>query len=325
VGRRSLGWGLVALAWAVACGTLDASEEGLPHDGGDAGPDALDASVDASDAADATELDAAALCDPQTPFEAPVFVPGLAGGGVDYAASLSPDELRIVFARGTTGVGDAHLYEASRTTPGDAFDTPKKIDGVVVAGVASEQFPTLSRDFGTMYFTQYAVAGYSLARSHRGLDGGFGSPTKTPVPLAVGNASHAHLARHANELWFAAGGGTFDIYRADLLADGGLDVATKFAEIQTPDGELTPVLDETGLVLYWGSNRPDSFAKGSTDIWVATRSSTGDAFTNQRAVPEVNSASIDWPVWLSPDRCRLYLYSYRGNISRLYVASRSIP
>ncbi|MBN9160076.1 MAG: hypothetical protein BGO98_28275 [Myxococcales bacterium 68-20] len=72
--------------------------------------------------------------------------------------------------------------------------------------------------------------------------------------------------------------------------------------------------------IYWSR-----IASGAYDIFVATRMSTSEPFSNVRPVGELNTnGGLEFPSWLSPDGCRLY-YAFvqpDGNESDIFVASK---
>jgi hypothetical protein len=70
---------------------------------------------------------------------------------------------------------------------------------------------------------------------------------------------------------------------------------------------------------------PTKAVRCTQDIWIARRASVNDPFGAPANVSELNTANNDQPGWLSPDGCRLYLYSDRtGGVggTDLYIAER---
>jgi WD40-like Beta Propeller Repeat len=71
------------------------------------------------------------------------------------------------------------------------------------------------------------------------------------------------------------------------------EVAGNHADLNTAYLDGCPIQSPNGLSLYMASNRPGG--KGGLDIWVATRSSTGDPWGAPENLPEpVNSAADDF-------------------------------
>jgi hypothetical protein len=58
--------------------------------------------------------------------------------------------------------------------------------------------------------------------------------------------------------------------------------------------------------VYLGSNRPGSFGY---DIWRSQRSRVADRFPSPTLVTELQATGNQYPTWLSPDNCRLYIDS----------------
>ena len=77
------------------------------------------------------------------------------------------------------------------------------------------------------------------------------------------------------------------------------------------------------LTLYFSSRRSPSL--GRSDIWSVTRASTTAPFgaPTQELLQGINSAEDDLVSWISPDNCRLYFSSFRGNGNQLFVATRT--
>jgi hypothetical protein len=71
------------------------------------------------------------------------------------------------------------------------------------------------------------------------------------------------------------------------------EVAGNHADLNTPSLDGCPIQSPDGLSLFMASNRPGG--KGGLDIWVATRSSKGDAWGAPENLPEpINSAADDF-------------------------------
>lgn len=80
-----------------------------------------------------------------------------------------------------------------------------------------------------------------------------------------------------------------------------------------------PVLTEDELTMY-------ASATTATDpvphVYMATRSTTNDAFGAFTAIHELDSPEGEYPSWISPDRCRLYLTRRVAGQWDLFIASR---
>jgi hypothetical protein len=111
-----------------------------------------------------------------------------------------------------------------------------------------------------------------------------------------------------------------DIWRA-AASGGGFSAPVDVTEIDTMFDEGNPTLSPDRLTLFWASNRTDGGAKGGYDIWTAKRADTSAPFSSIANVAELNTANDDFPGWLSPDGCRLYLTS-QATVGQMYVATR---
>jgi Tol biopolymer transport system component len=115
--------------------------------------------------------------------------------------------------------------------------------------------------------------------------------------------------------------GSSDIYRSfrkgTVFAD-----PEEVGELNTNSDESAPVLQANGLAIFFSSTRAGG--SGGNDVWMATRSDPDDGFGMADNVTEVNSTDFDWPTWISPDGCRLYLGSRRnvGGEFDLFLAER---
>jgi Tol biopolymer transport system component len=80
--------------------------------------------------------------------------------------------------------------------------------------------------------------------------------------------------------------------------------------VNSASGEGLPCMSRDGLSLYFTSNRPGGL--GGTDIWVTTRSSILDPWTEPINLgPPVNTSYQDGSPRLSGDGSTLYFYSSR--------------
>jgi len=66
------------------------------------------------------------------------------------------------------------------------------------------------------------------------------------------------------------------------------------------------VISVDRLTIYLASNRTGS---QGFDIWRSHRSSIQDGFPTPTKVDELETAGNDFPTWISPDNCRIYLLS----------------
>ena len=111
------------------------------------------------------------------------------------------------------------------------------------------------------------------------------------------------------------GGGSYDIWRASPKhrrrvrdADCALDAQHALRRVRSH-------AQRGDLVLYFGSARSDSPAKGGMDIWMTKRASTTASFNPPTNIQELNTANYEWPDWFSANRCRLYFTRTNGGVT----------
>jgi hypothetical protein len=264
-----------------------------------------------------------ARCNPRDAFAAPVSVAGLES--VDGTARFTEDELHVVFSNRSAD-GWVDLYEAERASIAEAFGAPKKIAGL--GGTGARMFPALAKDDRTLWFAFMQVTDDGphvdiFASSRADATAPFGEAKPVTALNVFRENTTPFAAKHAPEVWFAAGpnAGAYAIFRSKLDGDTA-GRALQVPELDTIYAEAAPVLSNDGLVVYWSSTRPDGGAKGDHDVWYATRSDTASRFGTARNVESVNTTELEYPAWLSPDMCRLYLVRGAGP-TQLFVASRN--
>jgi hypothetical protein len=277
-----------------------------------------DAHADAAPAASVANSFLA--CDPGIAFGPPALVAGLTDIQARYVAGLrlSPDYLTGYFQ--ATGrpdsVGYNDLYAATRSKLDSPFDRVTPIAGNKLNTFLEEFDPTITGNGLTIAFGRQEpgpnpVHIFWATRAETWLP--FDAPT---APTDVNYAGTTYDAtpffrEDGAVLYFASYGvatNSTDIYRAAL----GFPPP---APVVTPDD----------LTIYFGSDRGDGNARGSYDIWVATRPSTGGSFSVQRNVAELNSALLDLPTFVTRDGCTLYFSSTRSGTNLQYVATKAHP
>jgi len=123
-----------------------------------------------------------------------------------------------------------------------------------------------------------------------------------------------------------AGGATSsDIYRArggPPMFGGGSDLAQG---VNGPSEEYAPVVSDDELEMFFSSDRESTGMPSNMplDIFVASRKATTDAFGTPTKLAALSTTTgIDWPVWLSPDRCDLYYINKVNDFATLLVTHR---
>jgi WD40-like Beta Propeller Repeat len=301
--------------------------------GGAGGADDGGGLSDADDAPVATD-DGGVVCAPSKAFAAPLIVPGLNLLGTNSNARFMPDELTAYFANLRAadggGTGNYEIFTAARPQRSAAFGAARALAGINSA-TASDYDPVLTGDGQTLYFgsTRTQAADRIFVSIFNPITSNFSPPVvidslsqaadagaNAPATL---DALQPYVLPDNNVLYFgSARAGTRDIYRATRTT-AGFSRATAVAEVNTTSLEQFPTVSPDELVIYWASNRTDAGARGGFDVWMATRASTSVPFGSVRNVTEVNSTTDDFPSWISPDGCRLYLTTRAG----LSIAERT--
>lgn len=286
---------------------------------GDGGTDARESDV-GTDAGPACET---------LPWAPPVLVSGLENMAV-IGARLSPDELSMVLTTGDAFGVNTVLSTASRPSIGQPF----RVDGpipVVNAKGTSAFWPTMSADSLLLFFESDRTKEVDDAGLHgRGgiriwtakrvnKLGDFDVPElqtlfDVPVsPSASETAPYVHPS--GKSLYFASsarpGHGGLDIYVATI---GGLGTVTGISNIDgvnTDTYENAPIVSFDENYLYHARY---TGAVTTNHIFMAQRSKISGLFESSKEVPELNSAFNDYPSWVSPDHCRIYIVSTRPTI-----------
>jgi len=231
----------------------------------------------------------------------------------DGELRLLPDELSGYFSSFREGVGN--IYLATRATLATPFSY-QRVDGLAYT---NELDPT--SDGSIMLFrrsdvsdeiwlaTQIEPAQFAAAIPVTTLS----SPSADAQPFLQADGSAVYFSSDRS--------GNGDLYRASRE---GVSFATPLLidELSTPAIEGDPVVSADGLTVMFRSDRAATL--GGANIYIATRASESDRFGAPALVANVNSDADDGPSWLSPDGCRLYLWSTRYGTSDLFVATRGV-
>lgn len=272
---------------------------------------------------DAGAPDKGPKCDPMGTFDAPVSLIGSNNAPVvGGSPRLTADELEMYIALRDPDSIDFYndIYKLQRNSINQPFGA--SIALIAVNTGYGESSPSVSSD-GLMLFFDFddgETHTHMSTRISRSEE--FGAPSELPyVNVSGDNNYFSFVTADGHELWFASsrdgGVGSIDIYRS--VSNGpGFTITEDIAVLNSNDVEYSPVLSADRLTIYFSSSRPGS--KGDYDIWTSHRNTTGDEFPIPRLVPELNSSFGDFPGWLSPDNCRLYLNS--GLAAGISVATR---
>jgi hypothetical protein len=259
--------------------------------------------LDAANASDA----GAARCDLAKDFAAPMPLLELPWQRGDFqsSASLTADEKTLYFCQGNP---NTDIFVATRSDGAAPFGQPKRVSEL--SGDSAETHVGVALDGKTIFFSRALTQGIRLhfATSSSGVFGNLGV-IEFPDASAISPFQRIDdftPSVRGDLLYFSSQGrssGSSDIFK----------VSIPYASVKPSDvAELNtnqyrdehPVLSADGLQIYFASSRPPS---QSVDVWQASRNAPGDNFLPPKIVPALSSAEEDFPTWLSPDGCTIYL------------------
>ncbi len=270
-------------------------------------------------------------------WSAPVNLgPTVNSASNDAGSFISKDGLSLYFnSNRPGGFGGLDIYVSQRASVDDPWGSPQNL-GPIINSSSDDQTPTVSLDGHRLYFASSRPGGfgaldiYVARRRDKGNDFGW----EAPVNLGAGvNTSLPELGPAPFEddetgtitLYFSRDAiGARDIWASTLGADESFGRAVLVAELSSPFDDARPAIRRDGLEIFFDSNRPGSV--GLLDIWVSTRASTSDPWSEPVNLgPVVNSAALDARPALSFDGTSLYFHSGRtggfgGN--DIYVSTR---
>ena len=160
-------------------------------------------------------------------------------------------------------------------------------------------------------------------------NGQFTMPVELRLIANESFANEPYLLGDGQTLYLAGSsmGGTTstDIFRArggpPMFGDG----SDLVAGVNGTSGEYAPVVSDDELEMFFSSDRESTGmpAKMPLDIFVASRDTNTETFGTPKKLPALSTDNgIDWPVWLSPNRCDLYYINKVNDFATLLVTHR---
>jgi Tol biopolymer transport system component len=249
-------------------------------------------------------------CDLDAPFGEVVLVPGANSEASDISASLSPDELTLYVSSTRMQLDRSYSINmgqrSTRTEPFGAFHLLTMINSSL-----NEQGPSISSDGLELYFSARPDGGdYNIYSSRRtSVTADFPAPALVAIVNSSADDGGPFITADGLELYFQSTqiDGKTRIFRATRpTTSTGFVKVNDVGELHAAGAdENDPVVSADRKTIYFQSTRPDG--TGGPDIYVAHRTTTTDGFGPSAPVAEINTAKQDWPLWLSPDGCRIYI------------------
>jgi hypothetical protein len=244
-------------------------------------------------------------CDAAAPFTSIRELTELNTNTVDGALRLTSDEL-VAFFHTTRNPVVFEIWTASRSLRTLPFDPP------ALVLTPNFQWPHLASDRLTLVYNQTNGNLYSTTR---------GSTTDVFVPgspLAAVNTADVEaspvLSGTGTALYFTRFGGA-DV-ALQVAAWPSLSPARALVELTIGASvPQAPALSPDERVIYFASG-------AGLDIYVASRADLAQPFGAPTLVPELSTAAVESPTWISPDLCRLYFERKGPNDFDLFVAER---
>jgi Tol biopolymer transport system component len=259
-------------------------------------------------------------------------------GKTDYTACLSRDGLSLYFSSGRS-VASIDIYVSQRESVDAPWGPPVKLGANVNTESAVEMTPVLSPDGHRLYFASNRAGGFGnhdiyVSRRHDKRDDfgweeaeNLGPLVNTGMTDQPGSFFEDDMTGTTTCYLSRVSGGTSDIFSAALLPDGTLDAPVPVESLNTEFSDQFPAVSRDGLEVVFASNRPGSL--GDLDLWVATRASVAEPWSEAIPLVGLNSPYIENHPRVSFDGTELYFTSTRpsdppvaGAQQDIYVATR---
>ena len=260
----------------------------------------------------------------------------------DQDAAISKNGLSLYFASNRPGgFGGFDMYVSQRESVDDPWGSPVNL-GATVNTAFDEGNAAFSRDEHLMFFQSRRTGGFGgidiwvSQREHTHDD--FDWQPAVNLGAGVNSSSDDNGPSYfendeggSPQLYFGSarpgGLGAADIYLSEQLPDGTFGLATLVTELSSPFGENRPSIRHDGLEVIFQSLRVGSLGSGTTDLWVATRESTLDAWSTPVNLGNtINTSFQEQQAYLSSDNRTLLFSSNRpggfGGLD-LYMSTRT--
>ena len=280
-----------------------------------------------------------------TPWLAPVNLGSPVNtGSLESCVSISKDGLSLYFSSTRRSGLSRNLYVSERDSTDDPFwgepqalDILNNPDGFPMW----QSCPALSLDEHRLYFTtwRYDSCGglsggldiYVSRRKNRRDNLGWkpavnlGCEVDGYVNSIYNEVTPALFEDESGEviMYFASYNPGFgmDIFESRMRDDDTFGPGTPVAVLNSSFNDIGAIVRRDGLEVIFSTNRPPS--QGMTDLWMATRESTFDPWSEPVPVEILNSVFFEGGrISFSFDGTKLYFRSDRTGNGDLYVARR---
>jgi hypothetical protein len=210
---------------------------------------------------------------------------------------------------------------------GPTLSNPQLLTSVRLTG-GEEYDPFVSFDGLTLYLSSRTFQIYSAHRPTR--DAVFGTPSLVDYANTVGNQTLLSLSRDELEAWMSTDrcncGTNYDVYRATRASTSvPFGTFTRDAILSSPVADSNPVLSDDGLRLYLDSPGR-SGGVGGSDIWMASRATTSDAFGAPAVIPEIDTMYDEASASITTSECVMVFAATRPGgigVEDLWYATRA--
>ncbi len=260
---------------------------------------------------------------PSNAWGAPVKLTTVSTAADEWGPTVRTDLLEMYFASDRPGLGFNDIYVTTRPTAASPWGTPSIVNELSTAG--AELQPSLSRDGLTIYLTQFAGAnGFDIYKATRtSLTAAWGTPAVSSELDSVADDAPMNLSTSGLAMLVTStrpGSAGYDVYlatRGSTSQTFGTPAA--ITSVNTTNNEYDAWLSDDALTIYYTS---DINPANSNDLFVATRSTAGGAFTTPTALTALNSSASDEDPWVSTDQHTMIFSSSRDGNRDLWMSTR---
>jgi hypothetical protein len=211
------------------------------------------------------------------------------------------------------------------------FGAPEKITGLGFGATASQWGPALSPDATTLILSSSIPGGYEdlyvATRPDRG--SAFSTASALTDLNTAADEGTAFFTFDGLQLFFfsakAGGAGARDIYvstRPNLLDT--FRTSSPVAGVNSTGSDHMPWVSPDALSIYFTSSRTGG--AGGYDIWMATRLTRNDSFSNVKRLTELATSNNDEGASLMSDELTIFFASDRANgagASDIWMSTRA--